>query len=72
MATAQWIISSKDVIARAYLNGIVKALGISKKQATPVTPARIYRIQVGAFSQKTNADAMVAKLKSAGFDSFIV
>jgi N-acetylmuramoyl-L-alanine amidase len=72
LATAQWILASKDAIARAYVNGIVKALGISKKQAAPVTPVTIYRVQVGAFSVKANADAMVTKLKAAGFDSFIV
>ena len=31
----------------------------------------LYKIQVGAFSNKTNADAMAAKLKAAGFDTFI-
>lgn len=31
----------------------------------------IYRVQVGAFKVKANADAMLAKLKSAGFDGFI-
>ena len=31
----------------------------------------LYKIQVGAFSKKENADAMAAKLKAAGFDTFI-
>lgn len=31
----------------------------------------IYRVQVGAFSNKSNADAMLKKLKAAGFDGFI-
>lgn len=31
----------------------------------------IYRVQVGAFSKKSNADAMLKKLKVAGFDGFI-
>ena len=31
----------------------------------------IYRVQVGAFSKKSNADAMLKKLKAAGFDGFI-
>jgi N-acetylmuramoyl-L-alanine amidase len=71
LQTAQWIINSKDAIARAYVNGIVKALGIVKKQVAPVTPTKIYRVQVGAFSVKFNADAMLAKLKAAGFDGYI-
>lgn len=32
----------------------------------------IYAVQVGAYSKKTNAENMVAKLKSAGYDAFIV
>lgn len=31
----------------------------------------IYRVQVGAFSKKANAEAMVKQLKAAGFDAFI-
>ena len=31
----------------------------------------LYKIQVGAFSKKANADAMAAKLKAAGFDTYI-
>ena len=31
----------------------------------------IYRCQVGAFADRKNAEAMLAKLKSAGFDGFI-
>lgn len=30
-----------------------------------------YKIQVGAYSKKENAVAMAAKLKAAGFDTFI-
>ena len=38
----------------------------------PTKPKRIYRVQVGAFSSKANADAMLAKVKAAGFvDAFI-
>lgn len=33
---------------------------------------QIYRVQVGAYSVKSNADAMQAKLKAAGFDALIV
>lgn len=31
----------------------------------------LYRVQVGAFSQKANADALLARLKKAGFDGFV-
>ena len=44
------------------------------KYATPAeTPSGVlYRVQVGAFSKKTNADAMLKKLKAAGFDTYMV
>ena len=31
----------------------------------------LYRVQVGAYKDKKNADAMLAKVKAAGFDAFI-
>jgi len=39
---------------------------------TPDEPKKLYRVQVGAYSVKTNAEAMLAKVKAAGFaDAFI-
>lgn len=32
----------------------------------------LYRVQTGAFKQKANADALAAKLKAAGFDTYTV
>ena len=32
----------------------------------------LYRVQTGAFKQKPNADALAAKLKAAGYDTYIV
>lgn len=72
--TAQWILSSKDAIARAYVNALVKTFSISRKKAadsSTVTTPRYYRVQVGAYSKKANAEAMAQKLKSAGFDTYI-
>lgn len=39
--------------------------------AEPAESATLYRVQVGAYSQKANAEKMLAKLKAAGFDAFI-
>lgn len=36
-------------------------------------PERVlYRVQVGAYSKKANADAVLAKVKAAGFDTYMV
>lgn len=52
----------------------VKA-GLAEKPAEPETPAdnnkKYYRVQVGAFSSKANAESLLKKLKAAGFDGFI-
>ena len=39
--------------------------------STPSDGKTLYRVQTGAFSKKSNADALSAKLKAAGFDNFI-
>lgn len=40
---------------------------------TPSTPDKtLYRVQTGAFSVKANADALLAKVKAAGFDTYMV
>jgi len=42
------------------------------EQATNDEPKRLYRVQVGAYSVKANAEAMLARVKAAGFkDAFI-
>ena len=37
-----------------------------------VKPEILYRVQTGAFSKKANADAMLTKVKAAGFDTYMV
>ena len=60
----------------AIAKGVLKTLGIAyKEQETPVkteTTGKIYRVQVGAYAVKANAEAMQQKLKAAGYDAIIV
>ena len=51
----------------------VKAgLTTAKTTAESDTPKKYYRVQVGAYSVKANADAMLKKVKAAGFsDAFV-
>lgn len=72
--TAKWIVEHTTDIAEAICHGVCDYFGVKYKTATPVKPATsgtIYRVQVGAYSSKANADAMLAKLKKAGFDGYI-
>lgn len=41
------------------------------KPDEPQKPTTIYRVQVGAFSNKSNADKLVVELKSKGYDAFV-
>lgn len=41
------------------------------KVDVPSDGKTLYKVQVGAYSQKSNAENMMAKLKAAGYDAFI-
>ena len=77
---AKWIIEHVEDIAEAICKGICAYFGVSYKApaaakavATPAPAANtIYRVQVGAYSVKANANAMLDKLKKAGFNGFVV
>lgn len=45
--------------------------GLTESSEKPSTGV-LYRVQTGAFTVKSNADALVAKLKAKGFDTYIV
>ena len=47
------------------------ATGGSEAPTTPTTDIR-YRVQVGAYADKANADRMAAKLKADGFNTYMV
>lgn len=57
--------------AQGILNFLVNELNLAKIEK-PAPSNVLYKVQVGAYSQKANADAMVAKLKKAGFDAIII
>jgi cell division septation protein DedD len=67
-------------IGEAIAKGLCKYLGakyVPAKQETPkpAEPAQgdtLYRVQVGAFAVRANADRMLEKLKAAGFTGFVV
>lgn len=54
-------------MGQAIAKGILKTLGIEYQADT----GTIYRVQVGAYKIKANAEAMQKRLQEAGFNSFI-
>lgn len=72
---AKWIVANKDTIAEAIVKSIVSTFNLKKKsgESKPVTPSKtLYRVQVGAYLVKANAEAQLKKVKAAGFDTYMV
>ena len=61
-----------DKVATACVEVLVKKGGLKKIETKSATSGKVYRVQVGAYSQKANAEAMQKRLKAAGFDAVIV
>lgn len=58
----------------AYAMAILEYLGISykaKETSTPAASGKLYRVQVGAFSVKANAEKLAAELKAKGYSTII-
>lgn len=64
-----------DGCAEAIVSAFVEIGGLKRIEApkpTTETSGKIYRVQVGAYSVKANAEAMQKKLKADGYDAVIV
>lgn len=68
------IINNKENFAIAITKGILSYYGITYKAETTQTPTtdKLYRVQVGAFSVKANAEKLANELKQKGYDTIIV
>lgn len=71
---AKWFHNNLRAIARQTAKGFCEYLGIAFKdpyEKKESANKRLYRVQVGAYAVKENAENMVKKLKAAGFDAII-
>lgn len=70
----QWLLNDDNLqgMAKAEAEIIASYFGLYKATDTPQIKKAKYSVQVGAFSSKSLADAMVTDLKRAGFDAFVV
>lgn len=57
-------------VGKAIAHGILKTLGVTPKNEPTAAP-KLYRVQVGAYSSKANAEAQKKRLQAAGFDAVI-
>ena len=63
-AVAKWIIENVEEIGEAIAKGICNHFGV-KYVEKPKPVKTVYRVQVGAFENKAEADALAAALKGA-------
>lgn len=69
--SAKWIVSHFSEIACAICQGICDYFGV-KYVSRPSDRPRLYRVQLGAFSIRENAEKLLRALKADGFtDAFI-
>lgn len=83
---AKWIIEHSTEIGEALARGICDYLDVgfipAGKEPAPEPdpvpesgpdpePSTIYRVQVGAFAKRENAEIMLARLKADGYDGYI-
>nr|DAH85130.1 MAG TPA: Cell wall hydrolase autolysin [Caudoviricetes sp.] len=79
---AKWIVEHTTEIGEAIAKGLCKYLGVTfvpaQAEEKPAEDTKadtgdvLYRVQVGAFAVRANADRMLEKLKAAGFTGFVV
>jgi N-acetylmuramoyl-L-alanine amidase len=65
-----------EALARGHVNGLEKAFDLKKKEIqadeSKMSPGSLYRVQVGAFSEKLNAENLASELKKKGYSTHIV
>lgn len=68
-------VAEQKAFGVAYAKAILEYFGITYKDAEvskPTNPDKLYRVQVGAYKDRQNAENMLEKVKKAGFsDTFI-
>lgn len=64
-------ITEQQAFGKAYAKGILKFFGTPYTEAD-TTSEKIYRVQVGAFKKKANAEKLAKELKTKGYDSYVL
>lgn len=59
---------NRQKVGEAIAKGVLKTLGVAYQGER----TSLYRVQVGAYLLRSNAEAMQKKIKAVGFDAFIV
>ena len=72
---AKWLIENPQTVGEAIAKGVCSGYGVEYVSPSPSPDKKdvFYRVQVGAYSDKANAERFLTQVKEAGFkDAFIV
>lgn len=62
-----------DTVAQGHVDGLEKFLGLKKSKQPPrTTSTKLYKVQVGAFSDPDNAERLFKDLLSKGYSAYII
>lgn len=65
--------AERKAVGEAIACGILQTLGIAYKPTGATgKPSNLYRVQVGAYTKKANAEEQVKRLRAKGFDAVII
>lgn len=65
-------VAEHTAFGQAYARAILDYLGITYKENKTASKNATHRVQVGAYNNIENAEAMQSKLKKAGFEAIII
>ncbi len=76
---SKWIVENTGLIGETIARGICDYFGVTFQEKEPPKPVepekpatdKLYRVQVGAFAVRENAERMLRRLRDAGFEGFI-
>lgn len=72
---SKWLIENPRTVGEAIAKGVCEAYSVNYVAPSfqPIKPDVFYRVQVGAYNDRHNAETFLAQVKKAGFtDAFIV
>lgn len=74
---AKWLIGNPNAVGEAIAKGICKGCGVTYKAPSTASSEdhfekKIYRVQIGAFTDKGNANDCLKKAKAAGFKNAFI
>ena len=68
---AEFIVNNTDRIGESIARGIYNYYGIEYKTSTDVNNPKFYYVQVGAFTNRENAEKLQKELKEKGYNAII-